>query len=212
MERIEKRPHIPTIEELAAEERQKRNREREPRVNLWSLDYKRAYPEFDFVRSGELSLQIENEYVGLRRNWADGKRQRLEELTDDIAGGIVAYLTGIKARREERERWHRNWERQRHLDELARAREERETKRAEFLNRLAMISAEAGQLKVFVARLRGELKENGSGELARLLEWADAHVSLLEGELTPDGIAEGLGEQQLFPDPDPLLPPEAQED
>ncbi|MVT55300.1 hypothetical protein GPL17_33245 [Bradyrhizobium yuanmingense] len=212
VERIEKRPHVPTMEELAAEERQKKKRERETHVNLWSLDYKRAYPEFDFVRSGELSLQIANEYVGLRRNWADGKRQRLESLTDDIAGGIVAYLAGIKARREERERWHRNWERQRHLDALARAREERETKRAEFLNRLAVISTEADQLKTFVARLRGELKENGSGELARLLEWAEARVLRLERELTPDGIAEALGDQELFPEADPLVPPEVEED
>jgi len=210
VERIEKRPHIPTMEELAVEERQKKKRERETR--LWSLGYKRAYPEFDFVRSGELSLQIANEYVGLRRNWADGKRQRLEDLTDDIAGGIVAYLTGIKSRRQERERQHRNWERQRHLDALARAREERETKRAEFLSRLGMVSAEAGQLKSFVAGLRSELKKNGSGELALLLEWADAYVSRLEGELTPNAIAEALGDQELFPDPDPLVLPEAQED
>ncbi len=212
VERIEKRPHVPTMEELAAEERQKKRRERENHVNLWSLDYKRAYPDFDFVRSGKLSLQIANEYVGLRRNWADGKRQRLEDLIYDIAGGFVAYLAGIKTRREERERWHRSWERQRQIDALARARKERETKRVEFLSRLAVISTEADQLKPLVARLRGELKENGSGELARLLEWANAYVLRLEGELTPAGIAGVLGKQELFPEPDPLVPPEAEQD
>ncbi|WP_315813856.1 hypothetical protein [Bradyrhizobium sp. SZCCHNR2028] len=211
-ERIERRPHAPTMEELALEERQKKKREREMPVSLWSLDYKRAYPEFDFIRTGELSLQIANHYIGLRRNWADGKRQRLESLTEDIAGGIVAYLAGIKARREERERWHRDWELQRHLEALARAREERETKRAEFLNRLAEISSEADHLRPFVARLRGKLKDNGPRELARLLEWADEHVSRLESELTPGGIVEAIGEEKLFPEPDPLAPPRAEDD
>ncbi|WP_315731256.1 MULTISPECIES: hypothetical protein [unclassified Bradyrhizobium] len=212
VERIERRPHVPTMEELALEEQQKKKRERGLPVSLWSLDYKRVYPEFDFIRSGELSLQIANEYVGLRRNWTDGKRQRLENLTDDIAGGIVAYLAGIRAKREERERWQRSWERQRHLDALVRAREERETKRAKFLNRLAAISGEADQLRPFVAKLRCELTENDVGELTRLLEWADAYVSRLENELTPDGISEALGEQKLFPEPDPLVPPEMEED
>ncbi|TGN76201.1 hypothetical protein EOW77_0031560 [Bradyrhizobium yuanmingense] len=101
IERVERRAHVPTVEELALEERQKRNGERYKRANLWFFDTKRAYPEFDFVRSGELSLQIENKYVGLRRNWTDGRRQRLENLINSIVGGIVAYLAGVKARREE---------------------------------------------------------------------------------------------------------------
>jgi hypothetical protein len=79
IERIERRAHVPTAEELALEEWQKRNRESNKRANFWSFDTERAYPEFDFVRSSELSLQIANKYVGLRRNWADGRRQRLEK-------------------------------------------------------------------------------------------------------------------------------------
>ena len=214
VERLEKRAHVPTMEELALEERQKKKRERENRVNLWFFDYKRAYPEFDFVRTGELSIRIKDDYVrGVRRNWGDGKRQKIENLVGDIAVGIVAYLAGVKARREKRERWHRDWERQQRTEALARAREQRETQRYEFLKRLVAISTEAHELKPFVARLRDSLPEERSAdELARLLEWAEARLLRLEGELTPDGIGAALRERELFPEVDPLSPPEAEEE
>jgi hypothetical protein len=143
------------MEELAKEEQLRKKRERNDRLGIWSLDRQRAYPEFDFVRTGELSIQIKDEYVGgLRRNWADGKRQKLESLVDDIASGILAYLAGVKASREEHERRQREWERRQRLAALARAREEREVKRSDFLKRLVAISREADELKLFLARLQ----------------------------------------------------------
>ncbi|MDA9414056.1 hypothetical protein XH81_04145 [Bradyrhizobium sp. CCBAU 25360] len=203
---------MPTVKELALEERQKRNRERDKRANLWSFDTKRAYPAFDFVRSGELGLQIENKYVELRRNWADGRRQRLENLINSIVGGIVAYLAGVKARGEEFERRERRWERERRLAALARAREEREEERGSFFKRLVAILAEVNELRPFVARSRGDLMKHASGELARMLEWAEARLLRLEGELTAEGIGAALRERELFPSPDPLRTPEEDED
>jgi hypothetical protein len=213
VERIEKQNHVPTLEELAKEERLRKKQERDARFGRWTFSQERAYPEFDFVRTGELSIQIKDEYVrGLRRNWADGKRQKLESLVDDIASGIFAYLAGIKARREEHERRQREWERRQRLATLARAREEREVERSDFLKRLVAISREADELKLFLARLRDGLRERPSDELARLLKWAEARLQRLEDELTPDDIAAALGEQKLFPDVDPLLPPETGDD
>ena len=213
VERIEKRNHVPTMDELAKEERLRKKQERNAQLGIWSLNQERAYPEFDSVRTGELSIQIKDEYVrGLRRNWADGKRQKLESLVDDIASGVFAYLAGVKARREEHERWQREWERRQRLAAIARAREEREVKRGDFLRRLVAISREADELKLFLARLRDALPESPSGDLARLLEWADARLERLEGELAPDDISAALDEQILFPEVDPLLPPETEED
>ena len=131
---------------------------------------------------------------------------------DDIVGGIATYLAGVKAGREERERWHRDWDRRQRLAELARAREERETRRREFLKRFVAISTEADELKSFLARLRDRMPAHPSGELARMLEWTEARLLQLEGELTPDGIASALRERELFPDVDHLLPPEADGD
>ena len=213
VERIERRNHAPTMEELSREERRRKKLERDARLGVWSYGQQRAYPEFDFVRTGELSIQIADEYVrGLRRNWSDGKRQKIERLVDDIVVGITTYLTGVKAKREQRERWHRERERRQRLAALARAREEREAQRHEYLKRLAAISTEADELKSLLARLRDRLPAHPSGELASMLEWTEGRLVQLEDELTPDGIASELRERQLFPDVDELSAPKQDED
>ena len=39
-------------------------------LEFWSFGQERAYPELDFVRAGELSIKIKDEYVRrLRRTW-----------------------------------------------------------------------------------------------------------------------------------------------
>jgi hypothetical protein len=70
VERIERRNYVPTIEELALEERRRKKQERDARLGIWSFGQERAYPELDFVRAGELSIKIKDEYVRrLRRTW-----------------------------------------------------------------------------------------------------------------------------------------------
>jgi hypothetical protein len=203
VERIEKRNHVPTMEELAKEEQLRKKQERNARLGVWSFNRERAYPEFDFVRTGELGIQIADQYVrGLRRSWGDGKRQKVEGLVDDIVGGMVTYLAGIKARREERERWQRDWDRRQRLAALARAREERESRRREFLKRFVALSTEADKLKSFLARLRERMPASPSGELVRMTEWTEMRLQRLEGELTPERIADALQERELFPEHD----------
>jgi hypothetical protein len=213
VERIERRDHVPTMEELSREERRRKKQERDARLGIWSYGRERAYPEFDFVRTGELSIQIADEYVrGLCRNWSDGKRQKIERLVDDIVAGITTYLAGVKAKREQRERWHREWERRQRLAALASAREEREAQRHEYLKRLAAISTEADELKSLLARLRDRLPAHPSGEVASMLEWTEGRLVQLEDKLTPDGIASELRERELFSDVDELSAPEEDED
>lgn len=205
VERIEKRNHVPTMEELTKEEQLRKKQERNNRLGIWSFNRERAYPEFDFVRTGELGIQIADQYVrGLRRSWGDGKRQKVEGLVDDIVSGIVTYLAGVKARREERERWQREWDRQQRLAALARAREERESRRREFLKRFVALSTEADELKSFLVRLRERMPARPSGELERITEWTEARLQRLEDELTPEGIASALQERELFPEIDQL--------
>jgi hypothetical protein len=206
VERIEKRNHVPTMAELAKEEQLRKKQERNARLGIWSFNREHAYPEFDFVRTGELSIQIADQYVrGLRRSWGDGKRQKVEGLVDDIVSGMVTYLAGAKARREERERWQRDWDRRQRLAALARAREERESRRCELLKRFVALSTEADELKSFLARLRERMPARPSGELARMTKWTEARLQRLEDELTPEGIASALQERELFPEHDQLV-------
>jgi hypothetical protein len=148
-EYVKREKHVPTVEELAAEERRRK------RLHItWDSPYGREYPEWDFTRTGQLSLEIENHYLtGFRRSWNDGKHQRLEALIDEIVAGIIAYGMGLKLRREEHERCQRNWERQRRVRARAEARQERETERAKVLDELVKISVEAAQLRTWLAEV-----------------------------------------------------------
>ncbi|MCB8821926.1 RWP-RK domain-containing protein [Microvirga rosea] len=205
IERTETRPHIPTDAELAEEERRLRRNERNARLGLWEYGQKRAYPEPDTIRTGELGIRITDQYVtGARRVWKDGKTQRLENLIEEIADGMVLYLAGVKARREEHERWQQEWRLQEQRRALARAREEREKRRQEFVGRLAAAAAEISQLEGFLARMQSS-GPDCPGEVGRMLAWAEVRIRTLQASLEPLGLAAALAEQKLFPEPDDLM-------
>ena len=163
-----------------------------------------VYPEYDFIRTGQLSIEIENRYAdGLRRTWKDGKQQRLENMVDDISVGIVAYGTALRLKEEERERRQRNWDRQRRVDARAQAREERENERRKILDELVAISTEAGKLRTWLEEAKRWPERLPSDELTRFVEWARDRLEYLDHAIDPNGIAESLKESELFPELDP---------
>src|SRR5581483_7741999 len=109
----DRQKHEPTMEELSTEERLRKKRERDAQLGRWSFDSERAYPEFDFVRTGELALGIKHEYVdgSPQRNWRDGKRRALHDQLEEITSGVVIYLAAVKVRREKHEQWQEEWRR-----------------------------------------------------------------------------------------------------
>lgn len=146
-EYVRRENHIPTVEELSEEDR----RRKRPRIT-WETPYGRAYPEFDFIRTGELSIEISNQYLnGYRRSWKDGKRQRLEDVIEDISIGIITYAAGLKKQREESERRARNWERQSRVSARAQSRRNREDERSKILDELVAISTEAAKLRTWLS-------------------------------------------------------------
>lgn len=200
-EHVRREKHVPTVEELAKEEkRQKRS--------SWEWSYERAYPEWDHIRTGELSFEIDNQYLtGFRRSWKDGKRQRLEELIEDISIAIVAYAAGLKLKREERERWHRNWERQSRVRAREEQRQRREDRRSKILDELVAVSNEVIKLRTWVTEAETWPQPAQPNEFTRLVTWARARLDYLEHAVEPEGIAETLKSRNLFPETDPLVDP-----
>jgi len=183
-ERIEAVKHVPTLEELAAETRLREKRERAIQRGQWDSGPERAYPEFDHVRTGDLTIQIADDYVGglLRRTWRDGKRQRLEALVPDI----VLYLAGVKARAA------------------------REDRRLEFLGAYHSTATEAATVGASLARLRSVMAGDPPSELVRFAAWTEARLRNLQARLTPDGLAAALRNKTLFPEIDDLAVPKAE--
>lgn len=66
VENIEKRKHIPTADELAREEAIKKKAEKNRGYPDGSyLNPERAYPEFDYIRTGKISVQIAPQYTSV---------------------------------------------------------------------------------------------------------------------------------------------------
>src|SRR5262249_33277103 len=137
---------------------------------------------------------------GLRRSWRDGKRQKLENLAEEIASGIVTYLAGVKARREEHEQRELEWRREQELRGLARARRKGEGRRREFLRRLLDLSRETDELRSFIIRMRARAAESTSAEVARMIRWCETRLQTLENALTAEAICADLMREGLFSD------------
>ena len=202
-EHVQRQKHVPTLDELAAEDRRRKRL-----AITWDSPYGRGYPEWDVVRTGQLMIEIENQYAnGLRRSWKDGKHQRLENLIDEIVAGIIAYGVALKLKEDERARWQRNYERRRRVEARRDARQQRESKRKQILDELVAISAEAGKLRTWLEEVKRWPERPQSDEFTRFVEWARNRLEYLDHAVDPDGIAERLKSRELFPEIDPLIDP-----
>jgi hypothetical protein len=202
-EKVRREKHTPTLEELAAEERRRK------RMGItWDSPYGRAYAEWDFIRTGDLGIEIENQYAdGLRRSWKDGRRQRLENVIDEIAAGLKAYAAAVKLKQEESARRQRNWERHARVRARAEARRSRESERKKILDELAAITSEANKLRVWLHETESWTDRTKPDEFTRFVDWAGARLEYLAHATDPDGIAEILKSRNLFPEFDSLVDP-----
>jgi hypothetical protein len=212
-EQRKRETHVPTQEDLAAEERRQKKLQRywnAPRS--WDSNseniFDRAYPEFDVIYTGELVFQIEGYGEGVRRKWADGKTQSLESLLDDIVVGIDVVLSVRKTDREAREERERQRNHLAQRRELARQRSKREDDRTAYLNSILELHTEIDGLKDWLSRL--EFKQapaTSNADFLRLVDWARSRVGRLEATLSPTHIDQDLREKRLFPETDDLHDP-----
>jgi hypothetical protein len=127
--------------------------------------------------SGLLVLQI-CDYLGngLRTVWADGKRQRLEDLLGDFIAAIGVASEALHARALEHEEQGRRWaEQERRRQELAQ-RIKSESERRDDLLRQAGNWETAGRIRALVEELRRRCSQApkvfSSEEAERWSEWA----------------------------------------
>lgn len=206
IEHIRREKHIPTEQELQKEKQiQEKRKLRNRNIPDWDALFspQRAWPEFDYIRTGNLGIQIIDQYVGgARRSWNDGKTQRLETMIGEIAIGIVAYLTAIRLKREERERWHKEYEENQRKRALNHKRQEREEKRRAFINSLADKREQIERLKAFLA---GVAWVPDGDEFDRMAAWTAERIRHLEQEIERSNIGEALRQNNLFPETDDLV-------
>lgn len=123
-EKLSQIPHVLTPEEKATRKR-----------------YPNSYaPAFDYIPTGKLLLKLDLDfYTSIRRNWMDGKRQRIEDILNDFIVGLVIAAETKKAWRVEQERRRQEWE------EAAKKRRELERNRWEEKERIRALEDEASR-------------------------------------------------------------------
>lgn len=199
-EKLDKVPHVVTPAEL----REKAEYERKCALADRGIGHRpwRApeIPEHDYVPNGELVLKFDHDYdaAGLRRTYSDGKRQRLEDLIPAMIDTLEQWAVALKAKREERAQWQREW------DERDRRRKDRERQarvegyRIAFLQRQVERKREIDGLADLIATW--EQADSADPQFTELLEFARLYRKWLEAKIAPDAIARRIAELKLMDD------------
>lgn len=143
---------------------------------------------YERIPNGQLVLRIKAQTrSSKRRNWGDGKTQRIEGFVDDFVVGLIRTAERMRIEKLDRERQHREWEeRQRRYEEQRRQQQLEDAMVKDLHKRVADWRC-AEEVRAFVeavnraARARGEPMDDGS-ELGDWLRWARAHADALEQE------------------------------
>src|SRR5262249_17062822 len=132
--------------------------------------------------SGRLVLKIDHYESGLRKHWADGRKQRVEECLGAFILQLEAVANSIKPRREKQEEQERDrlaWEDER-AEALQRIREEEE--RIETLREQAAAWEESQRIRRFVDAVRLRQKRGTTTYVADAawLRWATEQADRLD--------------------------------
>jgi hypothetical protein len=200
--------HAPTEIEQAQLKAWEKKHERALRRGGWDVvmlpDLPR-FPEWDYVPTGQLSLEIQAPYLygaSPRRSFRDAKIQRLEKMTGDILVGVHVLAVAIREERLRREA----------VDAQRRAAEEikerlllerhvRERRNAA-LDQLLQEIGELDRLRRLMTALHEEVGDRPSGRVAEFMAFAEARLREREQALRPEGLSARFQTERLFGDDD----------
>ena len=199
-EKLDRVPHVVT----AAELKEKADYERKCALADRGIGYRPwrepSIPQHDLVPNGELVLKFDHNYDagGTRRTFSDGKRQQLGDLIPSMIDSLERWSVAVKAKREERAQWKRDWEeqdrRRKDLERQARV----EGYRIAFLQRQVERKREIDGLAGLIGLW--DQTETSDPKFAELVELARLYQARLEAKLTPDAVAKRIAELKLMDD------------
>jgi len=203
-ETIKREAHEPTATETARLERWERAYDRKIQRGEWASNWdKPEIPEFDEVPNGQLLIELDQSHSwdGLRRRFRDGKRQRIENLSEKIVTAAATCAAAAIERREEsvrRKRENEEFERRRQEFDRQRILEE---KRWEFFESKLQILQKAQLLERFVLDYEANYDtEVLPGTFQQLLRWATLRAAAIRSEVSPDNLALILEKHDLMND------------
>ncbi len=200
--------HVPTAKEQAAltawEKRSSRRR------NSWDWDERDPYPrlpEWDYLVSGQLGIELSSVYImgerSPRSTWRDGKTQRLEEMASDIAVGMVV----LAAAKTEAKRLFEEAEEQRRQARLKREMPFRlkyiAERRSGGLDGILDDMVKLAHFRELIGQLRSTYTDDGDHpRVVEFLRWSEDELRAREAGLSPEGLETQFDKANLFGDDD----------
>lgn len=196
--------HEVTEKEASALRKWEADQERRRRRGEWAGNWGRPeIPKWERVPNGRLTIEVDrgNHWDGLRRMFADGRRQRAEGVIDQALGAVAAVAMARKVRRAEEERRRREQEEMERRRREAERRRVLEEKRAELLALQMQLFTDARRVEEFVddylaRHCRSSLPES----CRRFLDWAQEHARTLRNAGSPERLAAVLDRYRLMDD------------
>lgn len=200
--------HAPNEMEQAQLEAWKKKNEKTLRRGGWDvlmLPNRPQFPEWDYVPTGQLSLEMQAPYLNRaspRRNFRDAKVQRLERMTGDILVGLHVLAAALKEDRIRREAANRQRRQAEELRERTlRERHVRE-RRSAALGYLLQEIEELDRLRRLMTALHSELGDRQSGRVGEFMIFAEARLHESEQALRATGLSSRFESERLFGDDD----------
>lgn len=204
IEQNDRQAHVQTEKETAALAKWKAESELRARRGQWVSEWDRPrIPEWDYLPSGRLQLELDKgyHYDRIRRKFSDGKRQRIEDLLDQVLTSAAMIAANEKAKREQALLRKLEYEeadrRRKEADRLERLR----AKRWELLEQQMSQLEKAQRAENFILAFR---EANAGQELTmdceKFLQWTEAEARRLRSALSPEVIARMLEQHRLMDD------------
>src|ERR1700756_3558993 len=145
-------------------------------------------PKYDYKLTRRLQLQIANlpPFMGpIRRTWADGKQQRIEDCIGDFMVGLTVAAAAIRKNRQETEERHRRREEDRKREEEERRIAEEQKRKAELVTELIGNWEEAVQLRKFIKAIeeetvRSDFSEEARNDIQQVVEWVKQYADTMD--------------------------------
>lgn len=204
-ETIKRSKHVPTEQELAEQEKQRKDRDRRWARNsvdsVIAFSLRNPWPEWDHDPTGQVAFEMDVylRYASqIRRSFKDAKIQRLENMAADIAVGMA--VLGAAKREDDRkaEEARLREEEATRLRIEAKRRDYIEDRRSKVLGEVFARLERRDQLRLVVSQLTAELGHDDSARTAEFVRWARKVLERAEQRMSVAGLEALFEAEHVF--------------
>jgi hypothetical protein len=186
---------------LAISERSRRTPHKatkEERLREKKLGWLGQVPKHDYVPSGILTFEVHSGLYGVRDQWSDTKRTKLEDRIPEVVAAVERASVLQQEAADERERAKQEREAARQRAELERRRNDYERRLEEDLVDMVERHDRARRIRSFVAAAAGKLTPHDLSVAADWFQWAKDYADRTDPLTEPGEVPKQVRPKELY--------------